>query len=152
MPNGGKREGAGRKAGVPNKNTRDVQEMLDRLGVNPFEGMARIASGDVSCGTCHGALKTRYKLPEGHHVDSCASHTGSAPCNCEGIGLRTCESCYGTNKEKVTPDLRGKMYSALAEYVGSKRKAVEISNPDGSMKPPGWAVFFVGDEKKEPTQ
>src|SRR5262249_10312858 len=43
MGRGGKREGAGRKKGVPNRSTEDAREILDRLHCDPIEGMARIA-------------------------------------------------------------------------------------------------------------
>ena len=33
----------GRKAGVPNKKTRAIQERLEELGCDPLEGMAKIA-------------------------------------------------------------------------------------------------------------
>jgi hypothetical protein len=33
----------GRVAGTPNKRTREVAELLESLGCNPIEGMARIA-------------------------------------------------------------------------------------------------------------
>jgi hypothetical protein len=43
MGHGGKREGAGRKKGQPNKKTASIQAKLDKLGCDPIEGMARIA-------------------------------------------------------------------------------------------------------------
>lgn len=121
---------------MPNRNTRDVQELLDRMGCNPFEGMARIAAGDVPCGTCHGVGKTPFRIPDS-----------------DKLGQRTCESCYGTMKDKVTPQLRGQMYSELAQYIGSKRKAVELSNPDGTLKP-SWDINYIGEKgpEKGPTQ
>lgn len=43
MPVGGKREGAGRPQGSPNKRTLEVAERLAKLGCDPITGMARIA-------------------------------------------------------------------------------------------------------------
>ena len=43
MAHGGKREGAGRKAGTPGKKTLDIAIKLNELGCDPIEGMARIA-------------------------------------------------------------------------------------------------------------
>lgn len=40
-----------------------------------------------------------------------------------------------------TPELRGKMYSELAQYVAPKRKAVEHSAAPGSMT--GFVVYGV---------
>lgn len=105
---------AGRKKGTPNKSTQTVKEMLERLKCDPFEGMAMIASGDVPCGTCHGAGKTRYRIP-----------------NSEKVGERLCESCYGTLKERVSPALRGQMYSDLAKYVAPQLRAIEHQGPQG---------------------
>lgn len=39
----GNSNGAGRKKGVPNKKTSAVKEMLNEMGCDPIEGMARIA-------------------------------------------------------------------------------------------------------------
>lgn len=132
MAKGGPQPGSGRPKGVPNKRTLEIEERLANMGCHPLEGMAMIASGDVPCGTCHGGLKTRYRLPEGHHAKSCAVNKRAMAvvpkCDCEGIGLRTCESCYGTNKERVTPQLRAQMYAELAQYVAPKRKAIEVKN------------------------
>jgi hypothetical protein len=71
---GGKRNGAGRKKGKPNKTTQDVAERLAQLKCDPIEGMALIAQD-----------------PEN------------------------------------TPELRGKMFAELAQYVAPKRKAIEHS-------------------------
>lgn len=115
MPAGskpGERRG-GRPPGAPNKSTIDIQAKLAAVGCDPILGMALIASGEVPCGTCHGKGKTKYKS--------------------EGIiRERVCESCYGTLKEKITPDLRGKMYAELAQYVAPKRKAIEHSLGEGA--------------------
>ncbi|HXJ61970.1 MAG TPA: hypothetical protein VNU68_35480 [Verrucomicrobiae bacterium] len=45
MPVGGKRQGAGRPKGAPNKRTLEVAERLAKLGCDPIVGMARIAMG-----------------------------------------------------------------------------------------------------------
>ena len=48
MPQKPKRKvaGSGRKAGTPNRRTREVQEMLDGLNCNPIEGMVMIAEDE----------------------------------------------------------------------------------------------------------
>ena len=48
MPQKPKRKvaGSGRKAGTPNRRTREVQEMLDSLHCNPIAGMVRIAEDE----------------------------------------------------------------------------------------------------------
>jgi hypothetical protein len=72
----------GRVAGTPNRKTEEAAELLESLGCNPIEGMARIAMN-----------------------------------------------------EKHAPELRGRMYAELAQYVCPKRKAMELSGPgDGPLK------------------
>ncbi len=41
---GGKREGAGRPKGSRNRHSTDIQARLDKLGIDPIEGMALIAA------------------------------------------------------------------------------------------------------------
>jgi hypothetical protein len=69
-PNAGK----GRRAGIPNKRTREVEEKLAALGCDPITGMAMLAMD-----------------------------------------------------ESNSPDLRGRMYAELAQYVAPKRRAIEHS-------------------------
>ena len=42
MSSGGKREGAGRKKGVPNKATADVRELARKYGPDSMEELARL--------------------------------------------------------------------------------------------------------------
>jgi hypothetical protein len=64
--------------GTLNKRTLEVQQLLEELGCDPLEGMARIAMD-----------------------------------------------------ERNSPELRGRMYSELAQYVAPKRRAVEHSGDMG---------------------
>lgn len=41
--------------------------------------------------------------------------------------------------EKATPELRGRMYAELAQYVYSKRKAIEVSGEGGDAIVFRWA-------------
>lgn len=105
MPRGskpGERRG-GRKKGTPNKPCHDIADKLQRLGCDPIEGMARIALGDVDCPFCQAA-----------------GMVADAPC----------AMCFGTGKEPIKADLRGKMFAELAQYIHPKRKAVEVTGPD----------------------
>lgn len=47
---GGKREGAGRKKGAPNKRSKEVMDKLVELDCDPIEGMARIAEQAMNDG------------------------------------------------------------------------------------------------------
>ena len=124
MAKGGKRPGAGRPKGAQSFVKRTVAETCERLGCDPFEGMAIIAINQLPCGVCRGKGKTPYKLPNG------------------GVGMRTCESCYGTLFESCSPELRGKMNAELAQYIHAKKKAIEVSNPDGTLRP-SWEVVIL---------
>ena len=64
----------GRVAGTPNRKTQEISALLESLGCNPIEGMARIATN-----------------------------------------------------EKHSPELRGRIFAELAQYVAVKRKAVELA-------------------------
>lgn len=56
MPVGGKREGAGRPKGSPNKRTLDVAEKLAKFGCDPILGMARIARDKNSSPELRGRM------------------------------------------------------------------------------------------------
>lgn len=43
MSHGGKRPGAGRKKGTPNKRSEEVRQKLEEMDCDPIEGMVRIA-------------------------------------------------------------------------------------------------------------
>ena len=120
----------GRVKGTPNRRTMDIQEKLERIGCDPIRGMAEIALNRLPCGVCRGEGKTKYALPHGHHSEECHA-SSEAKCICDGIGMRTCMSCYGSLWEACSPELRGKMYAEIAQYVLPKRKAIEHSGVDG---------------------
>lgn len=101
----------GRTPGVPNRVTRDVIDKLYRLGCDPITGMAMIALGKVPCPTCNG--KKRVPRPKADKSTS--------------VALIVCPGCYGTGLDVVTTDLRGRMFSELANYCYPKRKAIEHS-------------------------
>lgn len=100
----------GRAKGTPNKLTQEARELLASLNCDPIEGMALIAMGQMACRTCAGEKRTRYKTKKGD------------------IATRVCESCYGSGREIISPELSGKMYSELAKYVYPQRKALDIEH------------------------
>lgn len=122
----------GRVAGVPNKTTSTVKDALAALGCDVFSGMAHIALGNVICNVCLGNLVSPVQLPDGEHAADCPyENLIGVKCTCDGITLRKCQSCKGTGREIVSPELRGKMYAELAQYVEAKKKHVMLANdPD----------------------
>lgn len=124
------------RAGIPNKRTQDIQEKLARIGCDPITGMAEIALNRLPCGVCRAELRTKYLLSSGTHADKCGFQIDkngviAGTCTCEGIGVRICQSCYGSGWEACSPELRGKMYAEIANYVLPKRKAIEHTGEDG---------------------
>ncbi len=106
--------------------------------------MSIIALNNLPCGVCRGTGKTKYKLPVGAHAAGCNGRPigDTNLCKCQGLGIRDCESCYGTLFEACSPELRGKMNAELAQYIHAKKKAIEVSNPDGTLKP-SWEVVIL---------
>jgi hypothetical protein len=95
----------GRKAGIPNKRTLEVQEKLAALGCDPIEGMARIAS-----------------IAEGDGMKKLIAAAADEDPESRSLALRD-----GFHDLQ----LAGKMYAELAGYVAPKRKAVEVSASKG---------------------
>jgi len=127
----GHRKIGGRRPGSANKLTMSVLDMLTNLDCNPFEGMALIASGKIPCGTCIGSPgKTKVKAADGSFYE------------------RTCESCYGSLYEKVTPETRLKAYADLGRYLKPTLSSATVSNPDGTLRPT-WEVVILEEKKKK---
>lgn len=131
----------GRQKGTPNKTNSAAADILERLKCDPIVGMARIAENKVPCAVCRGECRTRYAIPANKQkvCDECAGKKEDPlkPCIwCSGtkkrsIGLRTCQSCYGTTWEAISPELRGKMFAELAKYRHAQLRAIEHRAPDG---------------------
>jgi hypothetical protein len=92
-----------------NKRTQEAQAIMERLGLDPLEGMIKIVLDDVPCLTCRGAGTTKYQPANGK----------------DKLLERTCKSCDGSGKEKISPELKGKMLTELAQYKYPKRKAID---------------------------
>ena len=72
------------------------------------------------CPTCMGKFKARYTVgPVGPYLDP------------EKGQEMTCRTCWGSGKEPVAPELRGRMFAELAQYISPKRKAVEHTAGEG---------------------
>jgi len=79
MAHGGKRQGSGRPTGSPNKRSREIQERLDAMDVDPIEGMAMIASDPTVTPElkfqCFKEL-AQYVAPKRKSVDMTTTHAG----------------------------------------------------------------------------
>ncbi len=107
---GGKRAGAGRPAGVKDSTPRGEHKTLSARacaihGIDPFEVAAMIAKGELPCMVCRGKGKTKYQPARGE------------------IKERTCESCYGSGREKIAPRER----LLAAKFLGDKQEGNRIS-------------------------
>ena len=115
---GRKPPGSGRKKGVKDKKKVEFEtasQILERMNMCPIERMARMADGDVPCGVCFGKGKTLWQA-------------GKKP---DDLRERICQSCYGSCKEKISPELRQRCLAELANYKHAKLKAVEHTGPAG---------------------
>jgi len=54
---------------------------------------------------------------------------------------RTCRTCFGSGKEPISPELRGKVLAELAGFVAPRLKATDVSSTDGSLSPRGQSVI-----------
>jgi hypothetical protein len=127
----------GRPAGSKNKLTLGAIAKLAALNCDPLEGLAKIALGDVPCPTCRGELRARYSIgPGGFYLDP------------DDGQERTCRTCFGSGREPISPELRGKVLAELASFVAPKLRAVDHSSGDGSMSPQvtGIRVRFVSPD------
>lgn len=75
MPEFGHKKAGGRRKGTPNKSTLAVQEMLDKLGCDPIEVMAKIAMNRKNPPELRGKMASelaKYIHPQRKAVE----HTG----------------------------------------------------------------------------
>ena len=58
--------------------------------------------------------------------------------------MRICLSCYGSGWEACSPELRGKMFAEIANYVLPKRAAIQHTGADGGDIGVKFIVEMVG--------
>lgn len=130
----GERRG-GRKKGTPNNSEiARVKDTLKSLGVRPGEYSARIVIGDVPCGVCHGIGATKFQPARGQ----------------QKLSKRTCESCYGSGKERLSPELRQKADAELLKYCEPQLKAIEVTGSGGGPVLTDITVHFVRADNGKP--
>lgn len=148
----GKKTG-GRKKGSVNKTTKLLQGRVDakidaELTDIASDRVRQIITGTLVCQTCRGKLKTPYSLPVGAHGADCSfnkkypiecakllvsdsKHRCAKCCSCEGIGMRTCESCYKSGFEQCSPELIGKLSLSVRREAVPELRAIEHRGQDG---------------------
>ncbi len=92
-----------------------VREYLESAGFNPFEVLMEIALGNLPCNVCRGKGKTRYQAGTGR----------------EKTFERTCQSCYGSGFERISPADRARASSELAKYVQPQMKQIDVQGAGG---------------------
>lgn len=98
-------KGSGRKKGVPNKKTQDLQEMADELGCNPFRILLMFANDDWE-GLGYPEPTTTKVTKDGTTVEI----------------------------DRISPDLRAHAAKEAAKYLYPQRKAVEMSSAESGFK------------------
>jgi len=107
---GGKREGAGRKTGVKNIDKKSVKERLALLGCDYVGYLSAVICNKVPCRVCRGKGKTKFQ-----------------PANSERFqGERTCQSCWGSKLERISPELAVSAAVQLMARCEPQLKAIEL--------------------------
>lgn len=120
----------GRTKGTPNKHTASIQSLIEGLVEKGKSYVEQVLDGSVPCGVCHGEGKTRFQPARG----------------LKSLGIRTCQSCYGSGLERLSPETRLRAALDAINYGHAKKQATEITNPDGSLKPT-WVVKMPDTNK-----
>lgn len=128
-------EGAGRRKGTPNKSTQTIKDRLAEMGCDYLEYLALTVMNKIPCAVCRGAGKTKFQ-PRGGQTFS---------------GVRTCQSCWGSGMERIEPRQSAWAAAELMSYCEPKRKAIEVTNPDGTLRPT-WEVVIVGEKDGKRTE
>jgi hypothetical protein len=127
---GGPKTG-GRKKGQRNLSNRtDVQAIVKAANCSPYRIMAQLANGHAPCSVCKGKGRTKYQPSrQTQLIDGVRAYV--MPSNPESMEERVCLSCYGSGKEIVSPELRGRMAESLGRYLAPQLKAIEHTGEGG---------------------
>ena len=117
-------KGAGRVAGKPTKSRQAVIDRLESLGCDLVGYLALSVNNKVPCGVCRGTGKTKFQ-------------SGS-----DQPGERICQSCWGSKLERLKPSERADAAGLLMKYCYPAMQAIEVSNPDGTLRP-SWEVVIL---------
>jgi hypothetical protein len=146
----GRAKTGGRPKGYVDLLKRTVAQACEELNFDPIKVKILMGKNELPCTVCRGKGKTKFRLDAGAHAKGCNGKPGpDGLCKCEGISERKCQSCNGDLMEPLDPELMYKAAAEISSYIYAKRKALEVSNPDGTMRPT-WEVVFVGGEDDKP--
>lgn len=115
----------GRQKGTTNKVTQEARGALGPLILRAKETAQQILDMTLPCSVCRGAGKTEFQPAKGHS------------------GVRRCQSCWGSGKEKVSPELRARIALDALEYGNPKLRAIEHTGVDGGPIQLGVRVISV---------
>jgi len=128
------RKTGGRKPGSVNRFKR-LREQSNVSGLPIEKGVIfaeMVLDGKVPCGVCHGKRKTKFQ-PRGEG---------------QAAGERTCQSCWGSGLERLSPSERLRAALDLIEYGYAKKKAIDVTNSDGTLRPSWEVVILEGKDGK----
>ncbi len=146
--------------GIRRRQQKDFEAQLKSMGCDPTEILVMIAMNRVPCVCVVKGIPGKERVPIAEGAASkCECRGMDGDCwRCGGTGAarvyeRTCESCWGTLLEAVSPkvraDVAGKMLDKLVPDLrsidhtssdGSQQKRIEVvvlsRGPDGKVKLP----------------
>lgn len=131
MPRGGSKPGerrGGRKKGSINKGRLAIKERLEALGCDYVQYLSDTVNNKVSCSVCRGTGKTKFQ-PGGKSE--------------RFQGVRTCQSCWGSGMERLSPKERSWAAGELLQYCESKLGAIKVTGPDEGPIKHDMTVRFV---------
>ena len=118
--------GAGRRKGQFGPVV-SLKQRVAEWGGDVFRVLYDAAMGELPCSVCRGEGKTKFQPAKG----------------LSKLASRTCQSCYGSGREVLSPKDR----IAAAEYLGRRLEphlsAVEVTGQDGGPIQAKLEVEFV---------
>jgi len=116
--------GSGMPKGRVTAAKQTVRDRLEQLGCDLVEYLSLTVVNKVPCGVCRGTGKTKFQS------------------GAEQPGERTCQSCWGSKLERLKPSERADAAGLLMKYCYPAMQAIEVSNPDGTLRP-SWEVVIL---------
>ncbi len=119
-----KPNGSGRKKGQLTKSRQAVIDRIEELGCDLVGYLTLTVKNEVPCGVCRGTGKTKYQAGQ------------------DKVRQRDCQSCWGSKLERLKPSERADAAGLLMKYCYPAMQSIEVSNPDGTLRP-SWEVVIL---------